>query len=107
MKKFSGLDRNNLISLKKDFEDNIKSINSELSNLDWIECQNNVKNLPSKIDKNNIHQILYTRCLADRFMVFDVSKEMRMLEEKLTGNIKKGYSLSLIKEAFTFYSNNY
>jgi len=88
---------------KTDLKTLIKSINVRLLELEWIECVNNVKLLPSKIDFTNINDILSTRILADRFMVFDVSREMRLLEKKLTGKITQGLNLHQIREAFKFY----
>ena len=97
--------KNELILLRKELEDKIKSIDSKLRDLEWIECQNKVKDLPDNINKSDLNQILYTRLLADRFMVNDVSKHMRELENELTGNIKKGYSLNQIRDAFVFFKN--
>lgn len=92
---------------KEELNSLAKSIKTRLSELHWDEVVNNVKSLCSKIDQTNIDEVLFTRLLSDRFMLFEQSKQMRSIEEKITGKIKKGYSLQEIRNAFEFYSKIY
>ena len=69
----------------------------------WEEAVNNVKTLPNLIDVNDIEQVIFTRILGERFMEFDISKQMRAIEEKLTGKIRNGYTVSQIWDAYDFY----
>lgn len=36
-------------------------------------------------------------------MEFDISKQMRAIEQKLTGKIRKGYTVYQIWDAYDFY----
>lgn len=82
-------------------------IEKRLKDIRWNECIDNVKSLPNIIDVNNFENLLYTRILSNRFMLFDISAKMVELEKELTGDIKKGFSLNEIGKAFEFYSSKF
>lgn len=70
----------------------------------WDLCVDIVKEKSKTIDVTDFNQVVYTKLVSSRFMLFDIAIEMNALEEKFNkGEKSKGYSLEQIEKAFRFY----
>ena len=70
----------------------------------WDLCIDIVKEKYKTIDVTDFNQVVYTKLVSSRFMLFDIAIEMNALEEKFNnGEKSKGYSLEQIENAFRFY----
>ena len=72
--------------------------------LTWDLCIDIVKEKSKTIDVTDFNQVVYTKLVSSRFMLFDITRKMNDLEKKFNnGEKSKGYSLKQIEDAFIFY----
>lgn len=67
----------------------------------WDLCVDIVREKSKTIDFTDYNQVVYTKLVSSRFMLFDITRKMNDLEKKF--NNGKGYSLEQIEKAFIFY----
>ena len=70
----------------------------------WDLCVDIVREKYKTIDVTDFNQVVHTKLVSSRFMLFDITKDMNDLEKKFNnGEESKGYSLKQIEKAFIFY----
>lgn len=70
----------------------------------WDLCVDIVREKSKTIDFTDFNQVVYTKLVSSRFMLFDITRKMNDLEKKFNnGEESKGYSLEQIEKAFIFY----
>jgi hypothetical protein len=72
--------------------------------LTWDLCVDIVKEKYKTIDVTDFNQVVYTKLVSSRYMLFDITRKMNDLEKKFNnGEKSKGYSLEQIEKTFSFY----
>lgn len=95
----SRLNKTELIGLKS-------SIDKRLNDLQWEEVIENVKNLEHEIDLTNVEEVKAVKVLSVRFMLFDLAKKMKSIENDLKG-YSEDINLKSYRDALSFFNNKY